>query len=209
MTLPIRKTAMVWIVLISAMVLSVWVKAFWCSAADFRSAQTYLADKHYTRAITFFDRSMRWYAPLNPYVHRSAQQLWEIAGLCKQRGDIRLALVALHTIRQGFYASRSFFTPGAEWIRQCDAEIASLTDYGHKEPGTTAHAKTRRDAAPDTFWSFMVEIGLMGWVGSVLAFLYFGLIRAPVAAPAPKQAVIWGALCILFYALWIIAMTRA
>jgi len=204
-----RKTTIPLVAVIGSILLLVWVKAFWCSAVDFRSGQEYLAQEDYTRAITFFDRSMRWYAPLNPYVNRSAERLLEIALLAERNGDIQLALTALRTVRQGFYSSQSFYTPGAGLIRQCDAKIASLTGHEHEGLEQTPLSGNRPDTAPDIFWSFVLEIGLMGWIGSVLGFLCFGLTSGPNPGLEPRMGIAWSSLFMVFYALWILGMTRA
>lgn len=204
-----RKTAIPIVAVIGAILILIWVKAFWCSARDFRLGQRYLGQEDYTRAITFFDRSMRWYAPLNPYVHRSAKRLWDVALLAERNGDIPLALIALRTIRQGCYASQSFYTPGAELIRRCDSKIGSLTGQEHEGLTQTTPSEQKRDTAPDIFWSFVIEIGLMGWIGSVLGFLCFGLTSGPKTGLKSRMGIVWGALFIVCYTLWILGMTKA
>jgi hypothetical protein len=88
--------------------------------------EAHFTANQYIKAITFFDRSIHWYTPFNPYVRKSAERLWEISKDAQKRGDIRLALIATRTIRRGFIAERSFYTPGRDWIEKCDLRIYDL-----------------------------------------------------------------------------------
>jgi hypothetical protein len=191
---------------------SIWAKAFWESMNNFRIGERHLQAGNNMRAITFYDRSLRWYSPLNPYVDQSARRLWQIALRAEQHADIRLALIAVRTIRGGAYASRSFHTQGEELIRKCDAKIISLLDNQPKGQGD--HSQTslpghRRYPAPDVFWSCILEVGLMGWIASVLGFLLFGLTRGPDTGLVSRSAIGCGALFIIFYTLWILGMMKA
>jgi len=58
---------------------------------DYKTAETLLKENQTIRAITYFDRSLHWYAPLNPYVEWSAKRLWEIGERAEQEKDPRLA----------------------------------------------------------------------------------------------------------------------
>jgi hypothetical protein len=73
---------------------------------DYGTQGTFLKENQIIRAISYFDRSLHWYAPLNPYVQKSAQRLWEIGDRAERDGDLKLAFIAFSTIRSGFYGSR-------------------------------------------------------------------------------------------------------
>jgi hypothetical protein len=198
------------ITVIVFIILSIWTKSFFESRKNYRIAEEHLQAGDNTKAITFFDRSLHWYTPLNPYIQKSAESLWEIGLQAKQEGDIRLALVAVRTIRQGFYAARSFYTPGGGWIARCDTKIATLIDR-ELESFEPPEVQTRRpsvDAEPDIFWTVILEIGLLGWVGSVIGF-FVCTKRGENYQLSLRPAILWSTTIILFYGLWILGMTQA
>jgi len=69
---------------------------------DYDTGETLLKGNEIIRAITYFDRSLHWYAPVNPYLERAATRLWEIGEQAEKAGDKRLALIAYESIRTGF-----------------------------------------------------------------------------------------------------------
>jgi hypothetical protein len=184
----------------------VWIRAFFVSMHAYQEGKGYFEKQQFIKAITFFDRSIHWYAPLNPYVHKSAQRLWEIGTHAEQQGDIPLALIATRTIRRGFLGARSFYTPGRAWIDRCDAKIASLMEED-LPAGVSLSPQTSSE--PNVFWTIILEVGLIGWIGSVIGFLMLSLISGQTVRFRSGTAIFWGILVIAFYAMWIVGMMRA
>jgi len=184
----------------------VWARAFYGSIRAYHDGEAYLKNNQYIKAITFFDRSIHWYTPFNPYVRQSAQHLWEICTRAEHEGDIQLALIAARTIRQGFFAARSFYTPGKDWISKCDTKIASLIA---KEQGVTVPSAREESPEPDIFWTLILEVGFFGWIGSVIGFLMLGLTEGQTPTLRSRPAILWGVMVLIFYTLWIIGMMRA
>jgi len=58
-----------------------------------------------------------------------------------------------------------------------------------------------------TFWSVIVEVGFFGWVGSTIAFIFKAI--TPDNKLVKRNAIIWGALIVAFYALWIAGLVNA
>jgi len=191
----------------------VWTRAFFVSMHAYQEGEEYFKKQQHIKAITFFDRSIHWYTPLNPYVHKSAQRLWEICAQAEQQGDFQLALIATRTIRRGFLAARSFYTPGREWIDRCDTKIASLMNQESKTPRLRGAAEVsvppQASPEPDVFWTLMIEVGLIGWIGSVIGFLMLGLTGGQTVSFRSGAAIFWGILFIVFYAMWVVGMMRA
>jgi hypothetical protein len=161
-----------WVVipaLIAVLFLIVWVRVYWGSYQNYREGMVHLENQASIRAITYFDRSIHWYTPLNPWVRKSAERLWEIGEQAEQIEDTRLALIAYRTIRQGFYAARSVYQPGKDWIRRAEDRIDLLLREEAGRPVQPLESQLAKD--PDVFWSLMVLLGLFGWVGSVFAFI--------------------------------------
>ena len=165
-------------ILIVIFLIMVWARAFYGSMQAYQKGELYLKEGQYIKAITFFDRSMHWYAPLNPYVRKSAQHLWKISKTSRKNGDIRLSLIAVRTIKRGYLAARSFYSPGRKWIEKCDLRIQELLmiEEGRKsseKEGGLADSmfKETEVKAPHVMWSIVLLIGLLGWIGSVLIFI--------------------------------------
>ncbi len=195
----------------------VWARAFYGSMQAYHQGEAYLNENQYIKAITFFDRSIHWYVPFNPYVRQSAQRLWEIALSAEQEGDIRLALIAIRTVRRGFYASRSFYTPRQDWIKKCDAKINELMEIEQNnreaQRGSAGPDKSiptsQETTGPSTFWSIIVEIGFLGWIGSVIGLLLSAHKGEREARFLTSQAIAWGTLTLMFFTLWLIGMIKA
>jgi hypothetical protein len=77
-------------------------------------------------AISAYEASIHMYTPLGPFVGRSADRLWQMGQDLEKSGDSRRALVAYRALRSSFYAVRSLFAPGTDWIDRCDTRIALL-----------------------------------------------------------------------------------
>jgi len=151
-------------------------------------------------------------------VTNSIQALWEIGTNAENQGDSDLALDAFQSITSSLYSTRSFYTPHQEWIAKCEDRIAAIRAKQEevRSPNQGIPFEKRKEealkilrmkTAPDVFWSMMVEVGFLGWIGCVIGFI----LRVFIGNKGfnSKRAVFWGVLIIFFYALWIAAMLRA
>lgn len=188
-------------------VLILWARAFYGSMKDYETGETLLKQSEIIRAITYFDRSLHWYAPVNPYLERAATRLWEIGEQAEKAGDKRLALIAYESIRNGFYGATHFVTPGKHWIRKVDAKLASLNR------GQTENRETPQSSAfsgvspyPSSFWSAVVVIGFLGWIGSLI-----GLITVAFRPGGDRRgkSILWLGSSLLCFILWLVGMTNA
>ncbi len=199
------------------LLIMVWARAFYGSMNAYNEGETYLSHQQYIRAITFFDRSIHWYTPLNPYVRKSAERLWEIGNHAELEGDTKLALIAYRTIRSGFYAATSFCTPGKRWIEKCDLKIYKLIQLELAEKkvrdGRIWDKKVLPErqmvTIPNIFWTIILEIGFLGWIGSVIGFIVFRLGRKGDSTNLISSKLPWAAFTIVFFALWIVGMMKA
>ena len=203
--------------LISISFIMVWARAFYGSMQAYKKAEDYLAEHRYIKAITYFDRSIHWYTPFNPYVRKSAQGLWQIGEHAEERGDIKLALIAYRTIRRGFYAASHFITPGKGWVEKCDSRIHKLVrlESQDRKRGLDFESKKKRilesqkTVPPDIFWSIVLEIGFLGWIGSVIGFIMFAIRRREGHDKLMYSKFLWVVLASVFFALWIVGMMKA
>ncbi len=58
-----------------------------------------------------------------------------------------------------------------------------------------------------TFWSLIVVAGFLGWIGSVISFIFRAIDENDHLIN--RRAIFWGSLTILFYALWVIGLVNA
>jgi hypothetical protein len=197
---------------------AIFLKVYLSSRMEYRKAEAALQQQKYHKAITHYERSIQWYTPGSRYVSAAAQKMWQIGELAKNQGKDELALEAYESLRSSFYAVRSFYTPYREWIARCDEKIASLVaakgptvkrDIGKSYAQRKAEylKLLKKDEAPNVVWSFVLEAGFIGWIGSTIAFIFQAFGRD--GSFYNKRALFWGSLIIAFYALWIIGMLKA
>ena len=195
----------------------VWARAFYGSMQACQEGEIHFKANQYIKAITFFDRSIHWYTPLNPYVGKSAERLWEICKDAQKREDIRLALIAARTIRRGFIAARSFYTPGKDWIEKCDLRIHELLIIEQGRNGGLKREELEEISVledpqvkgPDIVWSIILLGGLLGWIGSVIGFIISGFRTSQKARLLSFSNLKWIILWAAFFTIWIVGMMRA
>jgi len=193
----------------------VWARSFFGARECYLKAEEQLQKGNYIRAVTFYDRSLHWYTPFNPYIERAAQRLWEIGNRAEEQGDTKLALIAYRTIRHSFYAARSFYTPGKDWISKCETRIAALagsqlrSKYEKNQLISGFAIKSQVVLGPSVLWSAVVVFSFFGWVGSVIAIIFFSLRPPRKIRKISSSALPWTGLGLFFFALWIVGMLKA
>ncbi|MFC1868337.1 hypothetical protein ACFL0H_09410 [Thermodesulfobacteriota bacterium] len=214
-----KNSNLIWFIsgLLCIIVIMVWALAFFRSMQAFHEGEFYFEDRQYIRAITYFDRSIRWYTPFNPYITKSAEQLMAIGRKAEAQDDTLLSLIAYRTIRRGYFAVNNFYQPGKEMIEQCESHIYRLTKLQMEIKGGREGTKSfnKEDLfkgkanRPGVLWSIIVEIGFLGWIGTIL-----GLIISKVSpGKEPESQVLknikWAGIIIVFYTMWIMGMVNA
>jgi hypothetical protein len=189
--------------------LMLWGRAFYGSAEAYRQGEESLQQNRWTQAITYFDRAIHWYAPFNPYIEKSAQKLWNLSAELEREGDHTLAVAALTSLKSGYVAASGLFTPGRDWIKRCEDRIEFLCKHDSRggQVATEQHKEKglQTTAAPSLLWTFVLEIGLLGWISWIL----WMIVCYRKEERALTIAVKWGGPVFLFYALWILGMTQA
>jgi hypothetical protein len=211
------RTILTGFALVILFLLMVWGRVFYGSMQTCREGEIHLQKRQYIKAITFFDRSMHWYTPFNPYVHKSARNLWKISMDAQARGDIRLALIAAGTIRRGFVSARSFYVPGRDWIEKCDLRIYELLKIEQDKKDDSKEEKTIKGSfvddpqvrAPDIFWSIILLAGFLGWIGSVIALIMSGFRTLYGKRIFNASNLKWLGLWAVCFSAWIVGMIKA
>lgn len=194
----LRTVLLIGLVVLLFLVL-VWARAFYGSRESFIKGEAFYKQGQTVRAITFFDRSIHWYTPFNPYVENSARRLWEIGEQAQRDGDDKLALIAFETIRSGFYGASHVVVPGKDWIARVDAKLHELGAAGEDV----------KDPHPDPFWSVVVVFSFLGWVGCAIGFILGVMGPGRDSGKRWAKGLKWTALSAAFFALWILGMFKA
>ena len=200
------------------MIVMVFIKVYSGSIKEYEKGEKSFGKGDIEAAIAHYQRSIQWYTPFNTYVSRSAERLWEIGNKAEKKGEDNLALKAYQELRSSLYSVRSFYTPYPEWIERCNDKISSLV--AKKEPYSKANKEKsfgerkaeslkilKKDYAPNVFWSILLEIGFIGWIGCAIGFIF--RVFTGEKGFDVRRALLWGGLIIIFYALWIVGMMRA
>jgi hypothetical protein len=212
-----RRTLGMVLLVIAVFLLLTWVRAFYGSMEAYRTGEALLEQKQFIRAITYFDRSIHWYTPLNPYVEKSANRLWEIGEQAKKDGDIKMALIAFRAIRGGFYSASHFTAPGKDWIKKSETMIAALTlkeaknGAGSKGMEKSEETKTlnEKGPAPNVFWTVVLEAGFLGWVGSLFGFIFAKWGPRKSSEKSVYKTLAWIGSALGFFVIWILGMMKA
>ncbi len=195
----------------------IYLKVFLSSRAEFRTADAALAKGDHREAILHYERAILWYLPMGGYVEPAAEALWRLGNQLEDK-DKKLALETFRSLRSSFYATRSFYTPGQEWIDRSDQKIASLMaqepPYSEADKKKTIEQRTeealtilKRPQRPNVGWSIVLEIGFWGWVSGALLFIMIGFGEGNRVIL--KRGLFLGGLIVFFYALWIVGMMNA
>lgn len=158
----------------------VTVRVVLSARAELREAQTLLAQQDREAAVVHLRRAARWYAPLSPYHVQALEQLAELGHAAEQRGETELALSAFRAQRGAILATRSFYVPEPQRLSAANERIATLMAK-QPPPGIDA-GKSRQQLhdehlalltpipGPNVFWSIVLLLGFICWVGSAFAF---------------------------------------
>jgi hypothetical protein len=198
--------------------LLVWVKVLYMQRSHFLKAEEYYKTADWKLAIREYDDVMHAYSPWSPYIGKSAERLWDMGKMFEQDDKPEWAVDAFSAIRSSFYASRSLYTPGKEWIEKCDNEIADLdvkilVKEGSVKAENAASEKAKLlyvmkvDRAPAPGWAVLVEASFFGWIAAVLFTIFRGFDEKGKIRVRPA---LYGALCfVLSFAVWVISLLKA
>lgn len=200
-------------VLITVFVI-LYVRVLSLQRMHFEGAEGYLREANYKLALREYDAAMHFYSPLSPYQERAARRLWQMAGMFESEGKSDWAKIALSSIRSSYYASRSLFTPGKDWIKRCDERLAALDSDLPLGAGSLSGSEKERfsglsgaDKAPRVLWSLLAVAGFAGWAGAALFMIFKGLNNE---GKVRGRQFYHGGICLaLSFSLWVLALIKA
>ena len=193
-------------------------RVLYLERAHFMAAEKFNAASNWKLAIREYDAALHFYFPGSPYVDKSAERLWRIGEMFEKAEKPEWAVLAYSSIRSSFYASRSLYTPGKEWIGRCDDKIAALdvkilVNEGSLAPEQSEAEKEkllyvmRINRAPAPAWAFLAELGFLGWIVSVLFIIWKAFDER--GKPVERQPLYGLVSFVLTFALWVVSLLKA
>jgi hypothetical protein len=110
----------------AASLVIIWGNTQYRQWDQYRRGEDAMAKGDVIAAISGYEAAIHMYTPLSPLVSRSSGRLWQLAQSLEQKGDYPRALVAYRSLRSSYYAVRSLYSPGLDWISRCDSRIEAL-----------------------------------------------------------------------------------
>jgi len=168
-------------------------------------------------AIMYYERAIKWYTPLSPWVRLAVERLWYIGSEAEAGADVPLALQAYQGLRSSLYAVQSFYLPYRHWIPKTEAKIAALMARTTQTEGQGSDKLAQdtarftqmlqRDTASHVGWTVLTEIGFLAWVGASVGLLWYAV--GGYGMWVWRQGWLWGSGIIVGFTAWIVGMLLA
>lgn len=122
----IRHIFLASIIIFLVVLMLVWIKVGWMAHTHFQKAETFHTQKQYSEAIVEYGEVIRNYTPFNQTSIKASEKLWQMGIEGKNEGDIERSVMAFREIRASYYAVKSFYQPGKDWIARSDEKLETL-----------------------------------------------------------------------------------
>lgn len=196
--------------------LSTGFKVVWNAYDEWNHAEA-LAETKPEQALDHYERVIHWHVPFLSLSDDAAEKMWAYALNYEKLGNIEKALNTYRVLRGAFYAARSLYTPGKDWILRCNEKIAGLMAskpaYSEAEQKKSYDERKAeylkllsREKPPHPEWALLTEIGFFGWVLCAFLFIFKGFTATGVFQTRP--ALRWASGWLVCYSVWIWGMFR-
>jgi hypothetical protein len=181
---------------------------------ELAEAEGFLAQHDRAAAVVHYRRAARWYLPFSPYHVRALERLAEIGQEAERAGEPELALSAYRALRGAILATRSTYVPERPRLEAANVHIARLMAQ-QPAPGVDAGKPEKQlydehlalltpIPGPSVFWSCVLLLGFVCWVGSAFAFSMRAI--DDEERWVRVEAVRWGGLIALGFGLFVLGM---
>lgn len=196
--------------------LSTGFKIIWSSYDEWNLAET-LAATQPEKALDHYERVIHWHVPFLSLSDDAAEKMWAYALNYEKQGNIEKALNTYRILRGAFYAARSFYTPGKDWILRCNEKIADLmaskTAYSKAEQKKSYEERKEeylkllsREKPPHPEWALLTEASFVGWVFCAFTFIFKGF--TATGAFQNRSAMRWAGGWLVCYGVWVWGLFR-
>jgi hypothetical protein len=206
------------LLILAILLAMVAVRIFYLQRSHYVEAETHYAAGDLKLAVREYGTAMRLHFPFSPYTGKSADRLWRLGLEFEGEGELLRAQAAYSTLRSSFYATRSLYTPGKEWILKCEEKLASLraamlVKEGRISPGDFEAARLRHleamrtDRAPAPAWAALASLSFFGFIASVAYVIFRGF--TPEARVKRREALVGAVAAACSFALWALSLIMA
>ena len=206
-----------WVLTAMAVVLlSTSLKVIWNAYDEWNHAEALAATKP-ERALEHYERVIHWHVPFLSLSNDAAEKMWSYALNYEQQGNTEKALNTYRVLRGAFYAARSLYTPGKDWILRCNEKIAGL--MASKPADSKAEQKKSfderkaeylqllsRKKPPHPEWALLTELSFFGWILCSFIFILKGFTATGTFQSRP--ALRWAGGWLVCYGIWIWGLFR-
>jgi hypothetical protein len=210
----VKRKALQGVVLLAALFVLISARVVLSARAELAEGERLLEAKDRDAAIVHLRRAARWYAPLSPYHVRALERLAEIGRTAEQAGETERALSAYRALRGAILATRSTYVPERPQLEAANLRIAAL--MSKQEPPGMDTGKSERQRyeehlalltpipGPNVFWSCVLLLGFVCWVGAAFALSIRGLDGEERWVPREWKR--WGGLIAVGFSLFVLGM---
>jgi hypothetical protein len=186
----------------------------------FLAKNLYYQNRYYNTAkqqdgiakVKAYEKVILSYVPLSPLGSKAVEELYLYCHTFKKDDE---RLYCLETLRTSIYQIQNPITrPYTEYLEKINPEIAKLralesinwefNNYTMADYEKLYNAQMQvlnYDNKPSDFWSFIVVLSLIGWISSVLLFIW--------KANDRKQILLYSLMFVAFFSLWIVSLYKA
>ncbi len=200
----------------AVILLSTGLKVIWNAYDEWNHAEA-LAARKPDRALDHYERVIHWHVPFLSLSDNAAGKMWSYALNYEQEGNIEKALNTYRVLRGAFYAARSLYTPGKDWIFRCNEKIAGLMAskpaYSKTEQKRSYEERKAeylkllsREKPPHPEWALLTEISFAGWILCIFLFIFKGFTATGTLQTRP--AIRWAGGWLVCYCIWIWGLFR-
>jgi hypothetical protein len=187
----------------------------------FLAKNLYYQNRYYNTAkqqdgiakVKAYERAILSYAPFSPLGSKAVEELHLYCHTFKKDNE---KLYCIETLRSSIYQIQDPITrpPYIEYLEKINPEVAKLralesinweyssyTMADYEKLYSIQMQILNYDNKPSDFWSFIVVLSLIGWISSVLLFIW--------KANDKKQILLYSLMFIAFFSLWIVSLYKA
>ncbi len=205
-----RRVLLAFVLAVFVLCATAYVRAFLRSNEFLESAQAFENQGKIEEALSDYQIAMRAYVPFASAPKEAA--------LALQRLN---TLESLNRLRGGILATRSFYSPFGEMLPATNQKIAELmadetlaTNASEVIRGRSREklisnylAFLQLDQVPSPWWSLVLIGGLLGWMASVLLFIFRGLTKEGGLNKRP--AIVFAVCAMLSFGVWLLGLWKA
>jgi hypothetical protein len=206
------------LLILAVLLAMVAIRVFYLQRSHYAEAEKHYAADDLKIAVREYGTTMRLHFPVSPYTTKSAERLWLLGAEFERQGELLRAQAAYSTLRSSFYATRSLYTPGKDWIKKCEERLASiraaiLLEEGRIAPGDLETARLRHleamrtDRAPAPAWAALAFVSFLGFLASMVYVIFRGF--GPDARLRKKEAIAGAIAAACSFALWALSLMKA